>query len=372
MSLGKAGRVSALAAATYALAALAGACASPSPAIGAAWLVGSGFVAFRLALTLWRCVQQPGLDPKLRTRDERAMTQGWGMRLTLARGLALVLLGGLSASGASALSWIFYLYVFHAVGDWFDGFIARLEDRTSEAGARLDGELDVLGILVVSVALVHHERLHFTYLLVGFGQPVLMWAIAHRRRRQLALYPERMQQNSHTRIYAGFQMAIIATAAQERVAVWAVTWTAAIWMWPTILAFVADWRAVCGHRPATPGHRAPLYAFEWPVPLAARVALACAMPLVLLYPPRGLAPGLLLPLLLLIVAGVLPRLGACALLLMIGLGASSGLLEMVLLSAASVVAILGPGWPRGTQSRPSGLWAPEESLLLRRWGDSWG
>ncbi len=136
-----------------------------------------------------------------------ALTLGWPTAVTLARGLLIALLAGSAVLspllGAAA-------YSVAAVLDHVDGRLARRLGRTTRLGARLDMEIDALGILVATAVAIHFGKLGVGYLAVGLARYVFVAGL--RLRDRLGLGVRALDSSDLRRVLAGCQMGFLAVA----------------------------------------------------------------------------------------------------------------------------------------------------------------
>jgi CDP-diacylglycerol--glycerol-3-phosphate 3-phosphatidyltransferase len=303
-----------------------------------------------LAIFLW-----------LRTQDPGAKI-GAATALTLSRGLLLGAMAGFLPYPQHG--WIAWapglLYAAAAIADLFDGYLARRRDEITTLGARLDVSLDALGLVVAPLAAIILGRLPPWYLILGASYYVFRGGLRLRRRLGLPLHEHLLQPDPRARMYAGYQMGLVATALFPVLGAPGTTIAAGMFMVPTLGLFGREWLLVTGWwRPET--GRATF--------LAARRLLDMLLPAL-----RGLAAagigvlvegGRLSPALLLAAAllagGVLTRLTAyvAAAFLTLTLGRHEAL-PLVIYVATLLLLLAGGG--RGV------LWNPEDRWLFMRAG----
>lgn len=201
-----------------------------------------------LSGTLWRA--RALLGP-------RATRLGGATHLTVLRGLLVSLVAGFVwVPPVGAVRWFpAILYAAAAVGDRFDGIIARRLGQTTLLGAWLDEATDALGLLVAPAVAVSWGRLPPLYLLVGAAYYVFHAAIWLHRRLGLPVYLERVKPKRVTRIFAGLQMTLVSVALAPLLSLEITTAAATLLMIPTLILFGRDWLIAIGRlpppRPAT-------------------------------------------------------------------------------------------------------------------------
>lgn len=107
---------------------------------------------------------------------------GIGNRLTLLRGLLFGLLAGLLVLPPLSGLWAWVpgiLYTIASLTDMLDGRLARKRAQTTDLGAKLDVEVDSLGILVAFILGVKLGQLPVFFAVAGmlfYGYRLLLWA----------------------------------------------------------------------------------------------------------------------------------------------------------------------------------------------------
>jgi CDP-diacylglycerol---glycerol-3-phosphate 3-phosphatidyltransferase len=177
---------------------------------------------------------------------------GLATGLTLGRGLVISVVAGFMLLQPSAtIRWLpGPLYTLAAVGDHFDGYVARRLGQVSRSGARLDVAMDGLGLLVAPLVGVAWGRLPPWYLLVGAAYYLFHGGIWLRGRLALPVYPDRLRPSRTTRFFAGLQMVLVATTLYPVLPIDLTAPAATLMMMPTLFFFWRDWRTVIGRLPA--------------------------------------------------------------------------------------------------------------------------
>ena len=304
-------------------------------------------------------------------RREGAPVLGAATAVTLGRGALLSALAGFvllpSAGLAGALAWVpGLLYTAAALSDLLDGYLARRWGQESALGAALDVALDALGLLVGPVVAVALGKLPPWYLLVGATYYLFHGGLWLRGRLGLPVTLERLRPSRLTRMYAGYQMGLVATVLFPVVGPPG-TWIAATaFMAPNLTLFARDWLVTTGR--LDPAH-APRY--------QRLVAMGGAVLRNLLPVFRLATAGGLLALVLagwasswlglaavLLVAGVAPRWVAFAAGVLLCLPSVDVLAPPVLATYLGVLLVLLAGGGRYS------LWGIEDKWLLRRAGEA--
>ncbi len=360
----------------------------------ARWLGPALAVWGYLLVTLWRA-----LPDNVRQRDGRLLASlGPGNALTLLRGASIALLAGflLLPPPTGYLAWVpASLFTLVAVGDFFDGYLARISDRATRLGEQLDLALDGLGTLVASTLAVQYGQVPAWFLFIGLARYLFLAGIWLLKRVGKPVYP--LEEKVSRRALAGVMMTFLA------IMLWPLfsppeTYLAAIlFALPFLVSFTRDWLVVTGVlSPAEKvqgGHFLKRF-FDGLSPLQSRIAswmtlvlrlLTAGFALYLALPriaaaitPSGqlLSAGLALTGVwvatglqglgaLLIALGAAGRLGALALLFGIGLQ-----LRQAPLAAEFILLIVGATalffFGTGTYS----TWRPEDRLIYTRLGEA--
>jgi CDP-diacylglycerol--glycerol-3-phosphate 3-phosphatidyltransferase len=295
-------------------------------------------------------------------QQEPVARLGLATTVTLLRGVFIGALAGcIPLPPRGLVAWApGILYTSAALCDLLDGYLARRRGEESALGGRLDVALDALGLLVAPIAAVVLGRLPPWYLLLGAAYYLFQAALWLRRRRGLPLHEERLRPIPQARVFAGYQMGLVATALFPVLGPPGTSIAATLFMVPTLVLFGREWLVVTGRLEPRAEQRAlaggrVLLALALPVVRAlvagALVALVAGRQL----PPIALAAAALLA------AGVLTRLTAfataIALCSMLPGGAA---LPLGTYLATMLLLLAGGG--RGM------LWNPEDRWLFMKAG----
>jgi CDP-diacylglycerol---glycerol-3-phosphate 3-phosphatidyltransferase len=345
----------------------AGALAAGALAAGMGGQHGRGAALQHLAatLTVWGFVI--GVLAWLRREEGNPVRLGAATVLTLVRGWLVAALAGFVLVPPQVGGWAWVPAVFYttaAVCDLVDGYVARKLRQESTLGARLDVIMDALGLVLGPLAAVALGRLPPWYLLVGAAYYFFHVGLWWRRRRGIPIYLERLKPNLHTRMYAGYQMGLVATALFPVLGPPGTSIAAFFFMVPNLAMFARDYLVTTGRLdPDVAWHRgllAGIAAAAWRILPIARVAAAAG--LALLVARGALAPGLLL-LALLLALGVATRLVAfgAAIALALHLARDPAPIALIIYTVLMLPLLGGAG--------AAGLWNPEERWMLRRAGE---
>jgi CDP-diacylglycerol--glycerol-3-phosphate 3-phosphatidyltransferase len=306
-----------------------------------------------LGTVVWLRAQHPGARVGVATM------------LTLGRGLLLGALAGcVPLARAGRAVWLpGLLYTTAAVADLADGYVARRRGEVSELGGRLDVAMDALGLVVGPLAALALGRLPVWYLLLGASYYFFQAGLWLRGRRGLPVHRERVRPQPYARMFAGYQMGLVATVLFPVVGPPGTSIAATAFMLPTLALFAHEWLLVTG-RAAPDSQRV------WRAVATGRMVLAHALPaartlaalgilaLVLRHQlaPAWLAAGALLA------GGVLTRLCAFAAAVMLAVVLRD---DFSLLPTATFAVTLLPLLAGGGRAA---LWSPEDRWLFARAG----
>lgn len=199
------------------------------------------------AFVLWQCykrlpLNRGSLDGPYYSR------LGHGNRITLLRGLFISGTAGFLVTTHLTSQWVIYvpaiLYSAAAIGDWFDGFMARRQQQTTQLGMELDTVLDAFGLVIAPLLAVLIGKLHVSYLLVSVAYYLFQWGLAWRRSHNLPTYA--LPQSRIRRFLAGTQMALVAIALWPPLPSDLTRLAGFLLMIPLLLGFIRDWLHVSG------------------------------------------------------------------------------------------------------------------------------
>lgn len=227
------------------------------PLVALRWLL-AGLACW--SFVIWQCNERLHLN--FSTQDNRSAprrydTLGQGNRMTLLRGLFISAMAGfLFIPHRQTVPWLLYvpaaLYTAAALGDLFDGKLARRQQQTTQLGTELDTAFDALGLLIAPLLAVFYGKLHASYLLVSIAYYLFQWGIVWRKRQGLPVYP---LPPSRTRRYlAGVQMALVAIALWPPIPGAVATVFGFALMMPLLIGFCRDWWHVSGRLRRRSGH----------------------------------------------------------------------------------------------------------------------
>ncbi|HSF19394.1 MAG TPA: CDP-alcohol phosphatidyltransferase family protein [Vicinamibacteria bacterium] len=199
----------------------------------------SGFVllgAFLLPNPLWLCVSLTVWGSALwflwRELGDGAEIE-WPTLLTLLRGWLVAFTAGTIVPTAEYAA---AAYTVAVVLDDLDGRLARRFGLTTASGARLDLEIDALGILVASGGGVLLGKLPVWYLAIGLARYAFVAGVS------LVKGARSLDSNRLRRFLAGCQMGFLAAALWPQVPVDLTRMAAYLFGGATLVMFARDWR----------------------------------------------------------------------------------------------------------------------------------
>lgn len=208
------------------------------------WLAFSGVVLVYEFALLWRFL------PRNRAGEELSPSLGPATLLTVVRGVLVAFLAGflLLPRPTESLVWLpAALYGLAALLDYVDGTIARLTDHVTTLGARLDVEIDALGILIAPLLAVIYGQLPVWYLLAGAARYVFVAGKWHRRRTGKAIHD--LPAGPASRILAGVQMAFLVVVLSPLLTPTEATSLGVAVLVPFLANFLRDWWHLTGRLP---------------------------------------------------------------------------------------------------------------------------
>lgn len=199
------------------------------------------------SFVLWQCYKRLPLN-RSSLDGPHYSTLGHGNMITLLRGLCIAGTAGFLATTQFDSPWLVNipaaLYSAAAIGDWFDGYMARRQQQTTQLGMELDTVLDAFGLVIAPLLAVLIGKLHVSYLLVSIAYYLFQWGLAWRRSHSLTTYalpPSRLR-----RYLAGSQMALVAIALWPPLPSDVTRLFGVLLMTPLLLGFSRDWLHVSG------------------------------------------------------------------------------------------------------------------------------
>ena len=213
---------------------------------GAAALRWAGLVSLVLVYQLgllWR-----GLATNHRPNEDTLFpTLGPANLLTLARGVGLALLAGflLAPWPQGLAAWLpALIYTVAAIGDFFDGYLARITDQTTVLGETLDMEFDSLAVLLILTLAIWYGQLPAWTLLLGllrYGFLLGQW-VRRRQGKPIHALPESAFRRLVAALFLGFISVILWPIVHPP----GTTLAATLFAVPLVLSFSRDWLVTSG------------------------------------------------------------------------------------------------------------------------------
>ncbi|MEN0036328.1 MAG: CDP-alcohol phosphatidyltransferase family protein [Cellvibrio sp.] len=214
-----------------------------TPVDASQWLlIASGLWCF-VWWELWRRVELNRVDADAAPYQHLGLANS----LTLLRGGLIALTGGflLQPQALGIIGWVpGVLYTIAAILDRLDGFVARRSKRTSILGSELDTAYDALGLLVAPLLAVGYGKIHWSFLLVSAAYYIFVWGLYWRRTHDLPVYP--LMPSMLRRTLAGFQMGLVALVLLPCFHAPFTVIVAVAFTLPILLGFLVDWLVVSG------------------------------------------------------------------------------------------------------------------------------
>lgn len=216
--------------------------------VGAAWLTGSLILLGVEAIILF-----PRIGLNTDSNGCRRKSLGAANMISLVRGWLIAAAGALAVTRtafsvrgeAPGLAYIpGLLYTLALVLDLADGAVARRTGTVTPLGRELENEIDSLGVLVISAALVAAGRVPAIIGLAGIARYLFVLGIWFRRRRGLPVNP--LVHSKSGRIIAGFMMIYLSVSLWPVLPQPVIDIAGVAILIPFAAGFVRDWLAVIG------------------------------------------------------------------------------------------------------------------------------
>lgn len=172
---------------------------------------------------------------------------GAGTWISLARVLCLSLMAGFLGMPLPSLpfAWLsFALTLFFNLSDFVDGYAARITNRVTLLGQKLDQDMDGRGLLVSSLLAIQYGASGWWFLLVGLARYIFVFGLQLRRRRGKRIYP--LRPNPGRRALAGTQMGVTTGILAPILSHSVTTLASTLFMAPFLWNFYLDWLQVSG------------------------------------------------------------------------------------------------------------------------------
>ncbi len=328
------------------------------------WMAGASLFAVGILTYTWRHLD----ENRREAASPRLEVFGPGNALTLTRGLALAMAGGflLTPEPEGPIRWAPpVLYTGAIVADLFDGVLARRANFSTLLGARLDIDLDGLGVLIAALLAVHLGQLPAWFIPAAFARPLFSFGVWWRARHGCSAH--HLPTSRHRKLLAGVQMGFLSAALWPVLERDSLTVVGVCVLIPTLVGFARDWFVVSGRVDRSSAsyarlHRSADRILVERLPLALRLLALVAIAWLWLDDPLSGSSALRLITtlgVLGILAGFLGRLNAIALIIAIGIHAAIdglGPMSGAVLAGAALILIFGTG--------PLSVWKPEEPYVV--------
>ncbi|MBT3315018.1 MAG: CDP-alcohol phosphatidyltransferase family protein [Anaerolineae bacterium] len=328
------------------------------------WLgLTSVFGAWQL-FVLWRSLGENHREGEV----DLLPTLGWGNAISFARGIFIAgLLGFLFSPWAEGwLAWLpFTFYLFAALSDILDGYLARINNHVTKLGAALDMNNDSWGVLIVTLLVFWYGQVPLWYLPVGLARYFFIFGLWLREKQGKQNFE--MPFSYRRRIFAGVQMGFIVSMLAPLFSPPATTIAATLFMIPFLGGFLYDWFLVTGR--IDPEKGAAFFDkiltsawMRW-LPLLLRLCTVASLAYIAFaYSLGALWTLAQVVLIIMLIFGILGRLIAILTLIFAGLTFFSILpISAILLVLSTILLFTGTG--------ALSLWSPEEWLIYNRAGE---
>lgn len=174
-------------------------------------------------------------------------TLGAGNGLTLVRGLAYGLMAGflLAPRPGGWLDWMpASLYLLACIGDFFDGYLARITNHATRLGEVLDMEFDSIGMMIALLLAVGYGQLPPIYLTLGLARFLFIGGLTLRRRWHKPEFP--MTASLYRRVVAGAHMGFVAVVLWPTLTPPVTYLGGVVFGLPIVLSFGRDWLVMTG------------------------------------------------------------------------------------------------------------------------------
>jgi CDP-diacylglycerol--glycerol-3-phosphate 3-phosphatidyltransferase len=142
------------------------------------------------------------------------------------------------------------LYTTAALTDMADGYFARVRGETTRLGAKLDVEVDSLGILVATILAVQLGRIPTFFLALAGCYYLYQAGVSWRRSRGLPVYE--LPDSSWRRIVGGFQVGFLCVILWPVLPNSVTTLGGYVLAGPILFSFIRDWIAISRGPSSTP------------------------------------------------------------------------------------------------------------------------
>jgi len=213
------------------------------PTDAARWLGAASLLGIWQLWQLWRALPQ-----NHRVGENFLLPSfGWGNTLSILRGFLIAALAGFLFLPwrDGWLGWLpFITYLLAALSDFFDGYLARVQNHVTELGTVLDMNNDSWGVLIVTLLVFVYGQVPVWYLSVGLARYLFIAGLRWREKQGKENLP--LPPSARRRAFAGVQMGFIVAMLAPFLSPPATTLAATLFMIPFLLGFLYDWRVSTG------------------------------------------------------------------------------------------------------------------------------
>jgi CDP-diacylglycerol--glycerol-3-phosphate 3-phosphatidyltransferase len=178
--------------------------------------------------------------PSVGFANHITIARGWG--ISLMAGFIFIPLSEAAFSSTLALWLPGLIYLLVGCADFLDGLWARVSQRTSVLGQKLDVDMDALGLLIASVLSISWGRLPKIYLVVGFSYYIFQFGKWILKRRGKRVHP--LKERPFARVMAGIQMVFVGLSLLPLFAVPLLHLAAFYFLLPFLAGFLWDWLTI--------------------------------------------------------------------------------------------------------------------------------
>ena len=174
---------------------------------------------------------------------------GKGTWLSFVRLVSISLLSGFLVvpEGPGIIAWLpAIIYLAAIFSDFFDGYLARINNHVTKLGQKLDTVLDGRGLLVATLLAFHYDRVPWWYLSIGIARYLYSFGVYWRKRNGKEIHE--LIPNVNRRSLAGtlmvFSIAMLVpifSPPETKIA-------ASIFLIPFVSNFLIDWWQVSGRK----------------------------------------------------------------------------------------------------------------------------
>jgi CDP-diacylglycerol--glycerol-3-phosphate 3-phosphatidyltransferase len=190
-----------------------------------------------------------------RRREDQSQQSSLGAAnwITLSRGGLIAFLAGFLLQPwpgrTIGFRWTMWMpgiiYMLASLGDFLDGYVARMTVNKTLLGELLDIRIDALGILVASLLAITYGQLPVFYISAGLAYYILRFAVW--LRRKIGRPCSEVRRRAGARLLAGVQMAFLGVVLLPLLSASISKIAAVFFLIPFLAGFLVDWQMVCRH-----------------------------------------------------------------------------------------------------------------------------